>query len=78
MANVTLIIVNSTDSDVTVNAQVAKARAATKLVISDASTDAYGFLAAKCAVISQSASGVNPRDAEKSGYLMNRLARYQY
>jgi ABC-type sugar transport system substrate-binding protein len=74
MANVNLIIVNPTDADVTVNAQVAKARQATKLTIADTGSDAYGFLAAKCAVVSATAG--KAEDFEKAGYLMNRLARF--
>jgi len=74
MATVQLIIVNPTDADVTVNSQVAKARQATKLGISDAGFDAYGFLAAKCAIVSATAGVAS--DFEKNGYLMDRLARF--
>jgi hypothetical protein len=74
MANVSLIIVNPTDADITVNAQVAKARAATKLTIADTTTDAYGFLAQKCAIVSASAGVAS--DFEKAGYLVDRLARF--
>lgn len=74
MANVNLIIVNPTDANVTVNAQVAVARTATKLVISDAGFDAYGFLAAKCAIVSASAGVAS--DFERAGFIMDRMARY--
>lgn len=74
MANVSLIIVNPTDADVTVNVQVAKARQATRLTIDNTTTDAYGFLAAKCAVVSYTAG--KAEDFEKAGYLMDRLARF--
>lgn len=74
MATVQIIVVNPTDADITVNSQVAKARQATKLPISDAGFDAYGFLAAKCSLVSQTAGVAS--DFEKNGYLMDRLARF--
>lgn len=75
MANVNLIVVNPTESDVTVNAQTVPARSVKKLVIADTGADAYGFLAAKCALVSSSAG--QAEDFEAAGYLMDRLARYQ-
>lgn len=74
MANVQLIIVNPTDATVTVNAQNVPARSATALTISDAGFDAYGFLAAKCLIVSKTAGVAS--DFEKAGFLAERLARF--
>lgn len=74
MANVNLIIVNPTDATVTVNSQNALAREATLLVIDDTTSDAYGFLAAGCAVVSADAGTAETH--EQNGYLMDRLARF--
>lgn len=74
MATVQIIVVNPTDADVTSTSGTAKARSATKLAMSDAATDAFVYLAAKCALVSQSAGVAT--DFEKNGFLMDRLARY--
>ncbi len=74
MATVNIIVVNPTDADVTSTSGTAKARAATSLSMSDAATDAFVYLAAKCALVSKSAGVAS--DFEKNGYLMDRLGRY--
>lgn len=68
MANVHLQVANPTSSDVTVNAQVAKARRVTVLTIDDTTTDAYGFLAAGCALTSTDGSTFEQR--EQQGFLL--------
>jgi hypothetical protein len=76
MANVTLLIANPTTADVTVNAQVAKKGTVTELVIDNTTTDAYGFLAAKCSIVSKSAqSDLSARTG--AAFLLERLQHRQ-
>jgi hypothetical protein len=76
MANVTLLIANPTTADVTVNAQVAKKGTITELVIADTGADVYGFLAAKCSVVSKSAqSDLSARTG--AAFLLERLQHRQ-
>lgn len=74
MANVSIIVVNPTDADVTSTSGTAKARTATALTMSDAATDAFVYLAGKCALVSKTAGVAT--DFEKNGYLMDRLGKY--
>lgn len=74
MANVNLVISNPTAATVTVNAQSVPARKTATLTISDATTDAYGFLAAGCAIVSASAQA----DLSKRTEAVHRLARQQH
>lgn len=67
MANVVLQVANPKSVDVTVNAQVAKANQITALTIDNATTDAYGFLAAGC-VLAANAATVEQR--EQGGFLI--------
>lgn len=68
MATIHLQIVNPNTSGVTVNGQTAKANAITKLSIDNTTTDAYGFLAAGCALTSDDGSTFRQRQDE--GFLL--------
>ena len=56
MATVQILVANPTSADVTVNAKVAKANKVTQLGLDDTTTEAEQFLAAKCALVSVSAT----------------------
>jgi len=71
MANVNLTIANPTGAAVTVNAQTIPARKTATLVIADTGADAYGFLAAGCAIVSSSAQA----DLSKRVEAAHRLTR---
>jgi len=71
MAVVNVAIANPTAANVTVNAQVAVARKTTVLALDDTTADAYGFLAAGCALVSTSAQA----DLSKRTEAVHRLTR---
>lgn len=64
MATVVLQVANPTDTDVTVNAHVAKANRLTNLSIDNTTSDVYGFLASGCAVSSTTGSTFQQREQE--------------
>lgn len=68
MALKNLQVVNPTASAVTVNGKTAPAGAITKLQLDDTGADAYGFLAAGCALTSDDGSTFRQREDE--GYLL--------
>lgn len=68
MAVIAIQIANPTGTDVTVNAQVAKARRVTVLNIDNTTADLYGFLAAGCAATSNTGSTFEQR--EQSAFLL--------
>lgn len=74
MANVDLWIANPTAADVTVNSQVAVKGTLTKLTIADTTTDAYGFLAAGCAIVS---NAITIDEACQGGFLISELRARQ-
>jgi hypothetical protein len=59
-----------------VNAKVAVAREATVLSLDDATNEAEQFLAAKCALVSKSASGSSLRDRLEAAFWMYRLLHH--
>lgn len=73
MANVNLTISNPTGAVVTVNAQSVPARKVATLVIADTGADAYGFLAAGCAIVSVSAQADLSKRVEAAYRLSKQL-----
>jgi hypothetical protein len=71
MANIVYQVANPTAADVTVNAKVAKARRVTKLTLDNTALDAYGFLAAGCAITSDVGSSLEQKLDQ--GFMFNML-----
>ncbi len=74
MATVQILVANPTSANVTVNAKTAVAGKVTQLALDDTTTEAEQFLAAKCALISLSATA-SLSDRLKASY---RLYRQQH
>jgi len=68
MAVVNIQVVNPTNAPVTVGTHTAPAQAVTVIPLDNTTADAYGFLAAGCALVSDAAGTVVSR--EQAGWLM--------